>query len=297
MARTDHDSWDLASSVGSTATWVAATRALATIQPDPLINDPYADVLVKAVGLDVCNRMADGTLNFDAHPLEKRRTCERIAVRTRFFDDFFSAAGKAGILQAVILASGLDARAYRLDWAADTVVFEIDQPQVIEFKTATLAGLGAAPTAERRTASVDLRGGWPEALRARGFDPTRPAAWIAEGLLMYLPPEAQDRLLDNITALSAPGSRLATDNIDSTAMTGDWAGRITERSRRVGSDIDATRLFYFGERNSARDHLAAHGWSISVLSVADAYAANGFATPEDELASLAGPGYLTARLG
>jgi methyltransferase (TIGR00027 family) len=167
----------------------------------------------------------------------------------------------------------------------------------MEFKTATLAGLGAAPTAERRTASVDLRGGWPEALRARGFDPTRPAAWIAEGLLMYLPPEAQDRLLDNITALSAPGSRLATDNIDSTAMTGDWARRITERSRRVGSDIDATRLFYFGERNSARDHLAAHGWSISVLSVADAYAANGFATPEDELASLAGPGYLTARLG
>ena len=298
MARTDDDTWDLASSVGSTATWVAAGRALASKQPDPLINDLYADVLVKAVGLDFCNRMADGELDFGADPrLDKRQVCERIAVRTRFFDDFFAEAGRAGIRQAVILASGLDTRAYRLDWPAGTAVFEIDQPQVIEFKTTTLADLGAVPTAERCTVNVDLRGDSPEALRPSGFDPTRPTAWIAEGLLMYLPPEAQDRLLDTVTALSAPGSRLATDDIDSAAMTGDWAKQLTERSRRVGSDIDATELFYSGERTSARDHLVAHGWRVSVLSVADAYAANGFARPDHELAAAAGPGYLTATLG
>lgn len=298
MARTDDDAWDLASGVGSTATWVAAGRALATKQPDPLINDPYADALVKAVGLDFCNRMADGALDFGADPqLDSRRICERIAVRTRFFDDFFIEASGAGIRQAVIVASGLDTRAYRLDWAAGTVVFEIDQPQVVEFKTATLADLGAAPTAERRTVSVDLRGDWPEALRANGFDPARPAAWIAEGLLMYLPPDAQDRLLDSIAALSAPGSRLATDDIDAAVMSGDWARQLAERSRRAGSDIDATGLFYSGERTSARDYLAAHGWRVSVLSIADAYAANGFAPPDHELAAVAGPGYLTAMLG
>jgi methyltransferase (TIGR00027 family) len=297
MARTDDDTWDLASSVGATATWVAAARALATKQPDPLINDPYADAMVKAIGLEFCNRIADGAVDFDGDPLlAKRQMCERIAVRTRFFDDFFTDAGKASIRQAVILASGLDTRAYRLDWAADTVVFEIDQPQVIDFKTATLAGLGAVPTAQRGTVKVDLRGDWSEALRASGFDPARPTAWIAEGLLMYLPAQAQDRLLDNITALSAPGSRLATDNIDSTAMAGDWAKRLTEQARRAGSDIDAAGLFYSGERNGARDHLAAHGWRVSVLSAADAYAVNGFAPPDGELATMAGPGYLTATM-
>ncbi|ORA80884.1 class I SAM-dependent methyltransferase [Mycobacterium malmoense] len=297
MARTDNDDWDLASSVGSTATWVAAGRALASKQPDPLINDPYAEALVKAVGLDYCNRMADGTLDFNADPLlDKRQVCERIAVRTRFFDDFCIEAGRAGIRQAVILASGLDTRAYRLDWPADMVVFEIDQPQVIEFKTGVLADLGAAPTAKRRSVSVDLRGDWPEALRASGFDATRPTAWIAEGLLMYLPPEAQDRLLDTVTTLSALGSRLATDDIDAVAMSGDWAKRLTEGSRRAGSDIDAAGLFYSGQRNSVRDHLAAQRWRVSITSTADAYAANGFAPPVGELAAATGPGYLTATL-
>ena len=133
-----------------------------------------------------------------------------MAVRTKFFDDFFlqrRAAG--GIRQAVILASGLDSRAYRLAWPAGTTVYEIDQPEVIEFKTRTLAELGAEPTAERRTVAMDLRYDWPSALIEAGFDPDQPTAWSAEGLLGYLPPEAQDRLLDTITELSAPGSRVA----------------------------------------------------------------------------------------
>ena len=135
-----------------------------------------------------------------------------MAVRTKFFDEFFLDATNAGIRQVVILASGLDARAYRLPWPDGTTVYEIDQPQVIEFKSRTLAELGAQPTAHRRAVAIDLRDDWPAALRAAGFDPAQPSAWSAEGLLGYLPPDAQDRLLDTITELSAPGSRIATES-------------------------------------------------------------------------------------
>jgi methyltransferase (TIGR00027 family) len=298
MARTDGDTWDLASSVGATATGVAASRALASKQPDHLIDDPFADPLVKAVGLDYCNRMADGELTFDDDPLFNiGRMCEQIAVRTRFFDDFFTEATNAGLRQAVILASGLDTRAYRLKWPSGTVVFEVDQPQVIDFKTRTLADLGAAPSADRRTVAIDLRDDWPTALRDNGFDPAVPTAWIAEGLLIYLPPDAQDRLFDNITALSAPGSRLATEHMDIQGRQEDWAQKLTERSRRMGSDLDLVDLFYWGERNTAGEYLSSRGWQVSTRSSKEAYAANGFELPDDELTALAGDsGYLSATL-
>ena len=141
-----------------------------------------------------------------------RRMRDMMGVRTRYFDDFFLHATGGGVRQAVILASGLDARAYRLAWPAGTIVYEIDQPRVIEFKTKTLAELGATPTAGRRPVGIDLRQDWPTALRQAGFDTTQPSAWSAEGLLAFLPPDAQDRLLDNITTLSARDSRFASEN-------------------------------------------------------------------------------------
>ena len=296
--RTDGDSWDLASSVGATATAVAASRALASRGPDPLIEDPYAAALVNAVGIPHFVEVAEGQLDVDDPLFSARQMCEHIAVRTRFFDQMFIDACAAGIRQAVILASGLDTRAYRLAWPAGTVVFEIDQPAVIDFKTQVLTEAGATPAAERRTIGVDLRDDWPRALRDGGFDPGQPTAWIAEGLLIYLPPEAQDRLLDAVTELSAPGSRLATEHMDAKALTGDWAKAMTERGRRLGSTIDLTELFYTGTRNSAADHLRAQGWSVTVQPNSDAYVANGFAPPADELIALTGDsGYLTAQLG
>ena len=127
MARTDNDSWDLASSVGATATGVAASRALASQGPKPLIDDPFAEPLVRAVGIDAFLRLltneppVDGD---DGDPVSTRQQlAEQIAVRTRFFDDFFTDASAAGVRQAVILASGLDTRAYRLPWPAGTVVY------------------------------------------------------------------------------------------------------------------------------------------------------------------------------
>jgi methyltransferase (TIGR00027 family) len=298
-ARSDGDSWDLASSVGATATAVAAARAIASQGPDPLLNDPYAEPLVRAVGVDSFVKLIDDELPVpdDDPALSRSRMREQMAVRTRFFDDFFTGAAAAGIRQAVILASGLDTRAYRLDWPAGTVVFEVDQPEVIAFKSQTLAALGAKPTADRRTVGIDLRDDWPAALRAAGFDPGQPTAWIAEGLLIYLPPEAQDRLFDNITALSAPRSRLATEEMDLSALPADWAEKLAERSRRLGTGINLAELFYHGERASAAAYLREQGWHATVLKGADAFAANGFEQPDDEWRTFgADSGYLSATL-
>ena len=299
MTRTADDSWDLASSVGATATAVAATRATASQGPDALLDDPWAEPLVRAVGMEMFVKVVDGeSLADDDDPLLNRRAMnEQMAVRTRFFDDFFLDAARAGVRQAVILASGLDTRAYRLPWPAGTVVYEIDQPEVVEFKTRTLADLGAEPTAQRRTVAIDLRNDWAKALKEKGFDPAAPTAWSAEGLLVYLPPEAQDRLFDDITALSAPGSRIATEHMDLSSIPADWAEKLTERTKRLGSEIDLAELFFTGERNSAADYLAKLGWRNTILPTADAYAANGFQLPDDELATFGGnSGYLTSTL-
>jgi methyltransferase (TIGR00027 family) len=294
--RYEGDSWDLASSVGATATAVAAMRASASRGPDALLDDPWAEPLVRAVGVrEFVDRM-DGNVapGAETDPLLNRRTMnEQIAVRTRFFDGLFTRAADAGVRQAVILASGLDTRAYRLPWPDGTVIYEVDQPEVIEFKTRTLTDLGAAPSAQRRTVGIDLREDWPTALRAAGFDQGAPTAWIAEGLLVYLPPDAQDRLFDEVDALSGPGSWLATEHMDMSSLPADWAQKLTERSRRAGSTIDLSELFYLGERNGAADYLAARGWRVEVRSTGDEYAANGFELPDDELASMGG-GYLTA---
>ncbi len=123
-----------------------------------------------------------------------------------------------------------------MPWPAGTVVYEIDQPKVIEFKNETMAAIGATPTADRRAVAIDLREDWPAALRRNGFDDSQPTAWSAEGLLVYLPPEAQDRLFDNITTLSAPGSRLATEyHPDAGASIGQRAEAIRADGRSTGS--------------------------------------------------------------
>ncbi|MGX9789981.1 class I SAM-dependent methyltransferase [Mycobacterium sp. MMS18-G62] len=283
MARTDNDTWDLASSVGATATMVAAQRALAN--REGLIDDPFAEPLVRAVGMDFFTRALDGEIELDDVDPEfnLRRAAEGMTVRTRWFDKLFTDAAAAGIRQAVILASGLDARAYRLDWPAGTTVYEIDQPEVIEFKTKTLSGLGAQPNADRRTLAIDLRNDWPKALLDNGFDPSAPSAWIAEGLLIYLPPEAQDLLFDRINELSAPGSRVATEHIPDIKMFSDERSqRITDRLKKYGHDIEMKDLIYHGERSHVIEYLTAHGWDVTSRTMRESYAANGFEFPEQE---------------
>ncbi len=284
MSRTDSDSWDLASSVGATATMVAAARALASREDKPLIDDPFAADLVRAVGVDFFTRLVDGEISLSALEGDgPRLMANLIAVRTKFFDDFFVDAGKSGIRQAVILASGLDSRPYRLPWAAGTTVFEVDQPQVIEFKTATMSAIGASPTAERRAVSVDLREDWPAALRSSGFDDSEPTAWSAEGLLVYLPPEAQDRLFDNITALSAPGSQLATEyHPDAGAAVAERTKTMGAQLQQHGFDVDLSQLFYPGERAPVADYLTGHGWQVSTRTRPEVFADYGREFPATE---------------
>ncbi|WP_066901372.1 class I SAM-dependent methyltransferase [Mycolicibacterium houstonense] len=287
MARTDGDSWDLASSVGATATLVATGRAIASRDSHGLIDDPFAAPLVRAVGIEVFTKMVDGELDLaDLAQLapdaaeRARANIDEMAVRTRFFDDYFIGSGEAGIRQAVILASGLDSRAYRLPWPEGTVVYEIDQPEVIEFKTRTLAELGAEPTAQRRTVPIDLRDDWPAALRAAGFDPAQPTAWCAEGLLIYLPPEAQDRLFDNIAALSAPGSAVATEFVPGLKdFDPEKARAATATFSQMGLNMDMPSLIYHGERHSAADYLSTKGWKMTGATRSELFARHGLPVP------------------
>jgi methyltransferase (TIGR00027 family) len=287
MTRTDDDSWDLASSVGATATMVAAGRAMATKADSPLINDPFADPLVRAVGLDFFVKMIDGELDFsllpDSSPDRTQAIVNGMGIRTKYFDEYLLAAVRAGVRQVVILASGLDSRAYRLPWPDGTTVYELDQPQVIEFKTGTLAGLGAEPTANRVTVPIDLRADWPAALRGAGLDTGAPTAWLAEGLLIYLPSEAQDRLFDNITALSAPGSTIATEYVPGLKdIDLEQARERSAQMRAHGLDIDMPSLVYTGERSHVIDYLRGKGWNVAGTARADLFASNGLKLPTAE---------------
>jgi methyltransferase (TIGR00027 family) len=303
MARSDNDTWDLASSVGATATMVATGRAVVSQDPNGLINDPFAAPLVRAVGIEAFTMMVDGKLDIAKIAPEAgdrvRANIDEMAVRTKFFDDYFLAATERGVRQAVILASGLDSRAYRLAWPAGTVVYEIDQPDVIEFKTRTLADLGAEPSAERRTVAIDLREDWPTALRAAGFDPAAPTAWCAEGLLIYLPPEAQDRLFDNIHDLSAPGSSMATEFVPALKdFDPDKAREATAAFTRMGLNLDMPALIYHGERHSAADYLGAKGWQMQGVERAAVFNRYGLPVPErDDSDPLGEIVYISGTLG
>ena len=286
MARTDDDSWDLASSVGVTATMVAAGRAMATRDPRRLINDPFAEPLVRAVGIEFFVTMLDGSI--DSSPfgdIEPERVAAMIAgmaMRTKFFDDYFISTCVTGdVRQAVILASGLDSRAYRLDWPSGTVVYEIDQPAVIDFKTGVLEDLGAQPIAQRQTVGIDLREDWPTALTATGFDPSAPTAWLAEGLLIYLPAAAQDRLFDTITALSAPGSAVATEYAPGIVdYDASKASEMAANMRSQGLDIEMPDLIFPGPRSSAMDYLGAKGWQVTATPGNELFIRSGLQPPD-----------------
>ncbi|OBH38797.1 SAM-dependent methyltransferase [Mycobacterium intracellulare] len=279
MARSEGDTWDLANSVGATATMVAAARAAATRRA--IITDEFAEPLVRAAGLDLFTKLATGEL--DSSDIEEgvgfSRFVDTFAARALFYDDFFAAAGQAGLRQVVIVASGLDSRAYRLPWPAGTTVYEIDQPEVIAFKTATLAEIGAAPTAELRTVGIDLREDWPAALQASGFDPGKPTAWLAEGVLIgFLPPEAEVRLLDAIIPLSSEGSRFTADfgAVAGTSPEALEKSRLmAEGWRRQGVDLDITALTYPGEHTDVAAHLRANGWEATEFRLSDLFSAAG----------------------
>jgi methyltransferase (TIGR00027 family) len=278
--RTHDDTWDIATSVGTTAVMVAAARAIETDSPDPLIRDPYARLLVSEAGTGVWETMLDDSMVAKVESIDPESAAVfhhmrgYQAVRTHFFDAHFAGAIAAGIRQVVILASGLDSRAFRLDWPTGTTVYEIDQPKVLDYKSATLAAHGVTPSADRREVPIDLRQDWPAALRGEGFDPKAPTAWLAEGLLMYLPAEAQDRLFAQITELSAPGSRIAVETAASRAD--ERRQEMRERFQRVADQlgieqtVDVQDLIYHDDdRAVVVDWLNDHRWRATAQNSGD----------------------------
>jgi methyltransferase (TIGR00027 family) len=274
MPRTDDDSWDIATSVGATAVMVALARAAETASAEPLIRDQFAEPLVSTPELQgVREQVAawwsappdDDEIDF---AVDSQQMINYQAVRTHFFDSYFADAVAAGIRQVVILASGLDSRAYRLAWPQGSVVYEIDLPKVLEYKAETLARHGAKPTVTRRAVPVDLRHDWPKALRDAGFDVALPTAWLAEGLLPFLPGQAQEAMFASIDELSTAGSRVAVevfgvDPEQRKEAEARWARLRAAREKR-GEDVsfDPFELWYHDEdRPDCAEWFATHGWA------------------------------------
>lgn len=266
--RTDGDSWDITTSVGSTALFVAASRALEARKADPLAVDAYAEVFCRAAG----GRWAgvlDGTV--PDHPLLSEFGAHFVTyqgARTRYFDAHLAAAADAGVRQVVIVAAGLDSRAQRLPWPDGTVVFELDQPRVLQFKREVLAAHGdGGARAERREVAVDLRDDWSAALTGAGFDPAAPSAWLVEGLLMYLPAAAQEHLFTGIDALSAPGSRVALEEA------APMPAEVFEAKRAEEAAGDGVNPFFtliYNEQPAPADEwFSARNWRADAVRLAD----------------------------
>jgi methyltransferase (TIGR00027 family) len=269
--RSEGDSWDITTSVGSTALFVATARALEAQKPEPLVVDEYAELFCRAVGGPAAD-VLDG--NDADHPLKTPDFGQHFVnfqgARTKYFDEYFRRAAEAGVRQVVILAAGLDSRAYRLDWPAGTTIFELDRPEVLDFKREVLAGHGVQPRAERREIAVDLREDWPQALRASGFDAAKPSAWIAEGLLIYLPAAAQEQLFTGIDELAGRGSRVAVE--DGAPMQPDEFEAAVEEERAATAAGDR-RLFFrlvYNERCApATEWFSERGWTAVGTPLAD----------------------------
>ncbi len=283
--RTDNDSWDITTSVGSTALFVATARALEAQKPDPLAVDPFAEVFCRAIG-GASADVLDGKI--PEHQLKTSDFGQHFVnfqgARTRYFDDYFRRAADTGVRQVVILAAGLDSRAYRLRWPDETTIFELDRPQVLDFKREVLAGQGAEPNAERRGVAVDLRDDWPQALRDSGFDATAPSAWIAEGLLIYLPATAQQELFSGIDALAAPGSPGAVE--DGAPMPPDAFTAAVEEEAAAAAQGDQRlffRLVYNEQHAPAEQWFGEHGWTAVATPLADYVRAVGRPVPEPDI--------------
>ncbi|OBF93336.1 SAM-dependent methyltransferase [Mycobacterium sp. 852002-51163_SCH5372311] len=280
MPRTENDTWEITESVGATALGVAAARAAETESASPLISDPFARVFLNAAGEGLWNWFASPNLPAEIVELEPdlkprmQGMVDYMAARTAFFDQFFLDATNAGISQAVILAAGLDSRAWRLAWPAGVTVYELDQPRVLEFKASTLAEHGAQPTCTLVSVPVDLRHDWPAALQQAGFDTSAPSAWSVEGLLPFLPAVAQELLFERVQALGAPGSRIAVEAPGPDFLDQDLYARRRESMRRVRDVMAKLRpevdmpevedLWYFEEREDVSDWLGRHGWDVAV---------------------------------
>lgn len=233
--------------VGATALGTARLRAAENARPDRLVVDPYAEHILAAAA-------AGGSpWAGKFFPL----MADQVAVRTRFLDQTLLGLTRGGCAQVVLLACGMDTRAFRLDWPAGTRVFELDFAEVLAFRNAALAAHGVTARCDRIEVPADLREDWPTALRGAGFDPTAATAWLAEGILYALPAEVTGTLLKRITDLSAPASTLACDHIEDSAY-------LRAALAEISPELPA--LWQGGPANLT-GWLTSHGWHPTIYDL------------------------------
>ena len=251
---------ELTAGVDWTALAIAEARAAEAIHDSPWFDDTLAAEFIAAAPR---SPLGEWQRSYSQETDERWRewTFAYVQIRTRFFDEHLLEAVSAGCRQVVLLAAGLDARAFRLPWPHGTELFEVDLPQMLDFKETVLTARRATPRCQRTTVPADLRGDWGGALAAAGHRPHRPTAWLAEGLQPYLPDDAYERVLEGLESLTAPGSRLALDHYD--------------RSRRQGM-LEALRcsgptdgVMAAWQSQGGQDPVAAlanHGWEAQTYS-------------------------------
>lgn len=267
-----HDDWDIVSGVGITALLVAATRAMESTRDDALISDPYAESFVTRSETTIAMPTSWATINNSENQSKPdqewvnfwTRMTGYLGVRSRFFDEYFRDASTAGIRQVVILAAGLDTRAFRLRWPEHVELFEIDQPKVLEFKDSVLAEQGARAGCARHVVPTDLRADWPEALLRAGFDPQRPTAWLAEGLLPYLPATTAQALFGHVHRLSAVGSWFAAEDAGPNIHSKVHKASLQEVQRRMG--LNMATLWPNDDWSDPERWFRDAGWQVSTIS-------------------------------
>ncbi len=295
MTRADDDKWDITQSVGATALGCAEWRAREAENEHPLFTDPYAQFFLDEVtahgGSSVIHSNLFPWLQQN-HPHILRRALAQgawVGSRTKWLDDFFTASS-GQVAQAVIVAAGLDTRAWRLSWNAVSTVYEIDQPEVLAFKEETLRSHDAEPATRYVAIGIDLRQDWPRALCDAGFDSKQPTAWSAEGLLPYLPAAGQDLFFERIHGLSAKGSRIAVDAVTAAFYQPENAARLKafydELRHAViegGDDMpDFPGLWYEEARTEIADWLQQHDWQVDAIHVHDMMASYQREVPEED---------------
>ncbi|GGU81724.1 hypothetical protein GCM10010178_85450 [Lentzea flava] len=194
---------------------------------------------------------------------------EHFVLRTRYFDDQLLGSPRP---QVVIMAAGLDTRAFRLPWPPGTRLFELDLPELLEFKEDALRDLRAQPTCDRVVVPCDLREDWATALIQAGHDPNRPTAWLLEGLFMFLPPDAGEQLLYWVSALSARGSTLALEHVNR-------AFRDLPQMRAVHERFDALDARWRSDVEDPIEWLDGYGWDAEVTHQVDLAARHQRAVP------------------
>ncbi|MFJ9774343.1 class I SAM-dependent methyltransferase [Kitasatospora sp. NPDC101157] len=251
------------SGVWATAVGVARVRALETEREDALFHDPLARAFAAAGGLWPSSPQLP-----DDEAARRRRLAVSfsVVIRTKFLDDLLQQACAAGVRQIVLLGAGMDSRAFRMDWPEGTRLFEVDTAAPLDFKASVLRREEAVARCERITVPVDLREDWPAALAAAGHDPSVPTAWIAEGLLIYLPEDAVELLLARIGAQSAPGSRMG--------LTLGSRG-VIERFTTDAAPGSAASLWVSEMPDDPVHWLAGHGWDASCHTIRERAAAYG----------------------